>query len=115
MFLQFNANMAARVSSWICCDHTFNSAANIGFSQESDGRWARLFRSIFCVLGDNADVLHWRFIRGESFNEASDIFKDQNQRYQSLGRNVEGIVSGNCCKWRGMFSLILPDVPMKLD
>ena len=48
---RFHANMAARVSSWICCDHTFNSAANIGFSQEGDGRWVRLFSSIFCVLG----------------------------------------------------------------
>ena len=112
---RFHANMAARVSSWICCDHTFKSAANIGFSQESDGRWVRLFSSIFCVLGDNGDVLHWQFTRGESFNEVSDIFKDWNQRYQSLGRNVEGIVIDNCCKWRGMFSLILPDVPVKLD
>ena len=91
------------------------SAANIGFSQESDGSWVRLFNSIFCVLGDNGDVLHWRFTRGESFNEVSDIFKDLKQRYQSLERNLEGIVIDNCCKWRGMFSLVLPGVPVKLD
>lgn len=54
--------------------------------------------ALFFVVGDNGDVLHWRFTRGESFNEVSDIFKDLNQRYQSLGRNVEGIVIDNCCK-----------------
>ena len=111
----FHENMAARVSSWIFCDHTFKSAANIGFSQTSNGSWVRLFNSIFCVLGDNGNVLHWRFTRGESFDEVSDIFKDLKQRYQSLERDLEGIVIDNCCKWRGMFSLVLPGVPVKLD
>ncbi len=67
------------------------------------------------MSGDNGDVLHWRFTRGESFNEVSNIFKDLNQRCKSFGRNIEGIVIDNCCKWSGMFSFILPDVPVKLD
>ena len=65
----FHADMEHRISLWISCDHTFKSVANIGFCRSSDGSWVRLFRSIFCVMGGNGHVLHWRFTRGESFEE----------------------------------------------
>lgn len=112
---KFHTNMAGRTSSWISCDHTFKSVANIGFVQVSDGTWVRLFNSLFCVLGDNGNVLHWRFTRGESFREVSDIFTDLQRRFQSLEVNIEGIIIDNCCKWRGMFASVLPEVPVKLD
>ena len=112
---KFHTDMARRTSSWISCDHTFKSAANIGFVQECDNSWVRLFNSLFCVLGNNGDVLHWRFTRGESFREVSNIFTDLQQRFHSQGVNMEGIIIDNCCKWRGMFSSVLPGVPVKLD
>jgi hypothetical protein len=116
MFLpKFHADMACRTSSWISCDHTFKSAANIGFFQSSDGSWIRLFNSLFCVLGEKGDVLHWRFTRGESFKEVNDIFLDLKKRFVSQDVNMEGIIIDNCCKWRGMFSSVFPGVPVKLD
>jgi len=44
----FHTDMAVRTSSWISCDHTFKSSANIGFVRKSDGKWIKLF-SVFSV------------------------------------------------------------------
>ena len=74
-----------------------------------------MFWSIFCVLGDNGDILHWRFTRGQSFDEVRDIFADLRSRFITQGIQMDGIIIDNCCAWSGMFSSVLPGVPVKLD
>ena len=66
-------------------------------------------------MGGNGDVLHWRFTRGESFEEVREISMDLKKRFGSQNLNLEGVIIDNCCKWSGMFSLIFPGVPVKLD
>jgi hypothetical protein len=77
----FHADMEDHISLWISCNHTFKSVGNIGFCRSSDGSWVHLFRSIFCVMGENVEVLHWRFTRGESFEEVKEIFIDLKKRF----------------------------------
>lgn len=36
--------------------NTFKSAANIGFVRKRDGKWIKLFKCIFCVMGIDGRV-----------------------------------------------------------
>ena len=111
----FHDDMTSRTSDWIFCDHTFKSAANIGFIRESDGKWIKLFKCIFIVLGKGRDILHWRFTRGESFGEVRDIFIQLKDRLQANGVKLRGVVIDNCCKWQRGLAAIFPDIAIKLD
>jgi hypothetical protein len=111
----FYDDMAVRTSRWVACDHTFKSAANIGFTRQTDGRWIKAMKCIFIVLDNNGKIIHWRFTKGESFGEVSGIFKELKTRFEKLNNDLEGIVIDNCCKWRGQFFQIFPNVLVKLD
>ena len=104
--------MASRTSVWILCDHTFKSAANIGFLRESDGKclWIKLFKCVFIVIGEGGHILHWKFTRGESFEEVSDIFIQLKERLQA-----RDVVIDNCCKWKSSLTAIFPDDDIRLD
>ena len=106
----FHEDMASRTSVWIFCDHTFKSAANIGFVRESDGKWIKLLKSVFIVIGEGGHILHWKFKRGESFEEVRDIFIQLKERLQA-----RGVVIDNCCKWKSSLTAIFPDVDIRLD
>lgn len=108
-------DMTKRTSKWLACDHTFKSAANIGMTRESDGRWIKAMKCIFCVLGENGDVLHWRFTRGESFDEVREMFQELKVRHEKANVAIEGIIIDNCCKWKGLLSEMFPNVAVKLD
>ncbi len=45
----FYDDMISRTSMWLACDHTFKSAANIGFTRESDGRWIKAIKCVFII------------------------------------------------------------------
>ncbi|XP_028410080.1 uncharacterized protein LOC114532711 [Dendronephthya gigantea] len=112
----FYDDMACRTSRWLACDHTFKSAGNIGFTRESDGRWIKLMKCVFIVLDNNGKIIHWRFTKGESFNEVSGIFRELKDRFERLNTDLEGIVIDNCCKWRSQFqSQFFPNILVKLD
>ena len=106
----FHDDMASRTSVWIFCDHTFKSAANIGFVRESDGKWIKLFKCVFIVIGEGGHILHWKFTRGESFEEVRDIFIQLKERLQA-----RSVVIDNCCKWKSSLTAIFPDVDIRLD
>ena len=55
----FYNDMITRTSDWISCDHTFKSAANIGFNRKNDGKWIKVRKCLFCVLGKGSKILHW--------------------------------------------------------
>ena len=111
----FHEDMASRTSVWIFCDHTFKSAANIGFVRESDGKWIKLFKCVFIVIGEGGHILHWKFTRGESFEEVRDIFNQFKERLQTRGVKLRGVVIDNCCKWKSSLTAIFPDVDIRLD
>ena len=111
----FHDDMASRTSVWIFCDHTFKSAANIGFVRESDGKWIKLFKCVFIVIGEGGHILHWKFTRGESFEEVRDIFIQFKERLQTRGVKLRGVVIVSCCKWKSSLTAIFPDVDIRLD
>ena len=106
--------MAVRTSNWISCDHTFKSSANIGFVRKSDGKWIKLFKCIFCVMGIDGSVIHWLFTCGESF-EVKDLFLELRSRFNSRHILLQGIAIDNCLKWKGMLTGIFHNVQVKLD
>lgn len=106
----FHDDMASRTSVWIFCDHTCKSAANIGFVRESDGKWIKLFKCVFIVIGEGGHILQWKITRGESFEEVRDIFIQLKERLQA-----RGVVIDNCCKWKSSLTAIFPDVDIRLD
>jgi hypothetical protein len=93
----FHDDMASRTSVWLSCDHTFKSAANIVFFRESDGRWIKLFKCVFCVLGKNGQILHWRFTREESFQEVRGIFLELRSRLVVSGRDRNAVFYFSRC------------------
>ena len=111
----FFNDMTRRTSKWLACDHTFKSAANIGITRKSDGGWLKMMKCLFCVLGESGDVLHWRFTRGESFDEVKSIFGELKTRHENAKIPVEGVTIDNCCKWKGLLLQIFPGIVVKLD
>lgn len=99
----FYNDMITRTSDCISCDHTFKSAANIGFNRKNDGKWIKVRKCLFCVLGKGSKILHWRFTRGESFHEVSGMFEELKNRYENACTTLQGIIIDNCCKWKGLF------------
>lgn len=75
----------------------------------------KLFNFVFCILGKEGDILHWKFTHGESFDEVRTVFDEVKQRFNKVNFELKGIIINNCCKWKGMLSSIIHHVPVKLD
>lgn len=69
----------------------------------------------FLCDGYRRSVIHWRFTRGESFEEARDLFIELRSRYNYKNILCQGIVIDNCCKWKGMLTGIFHNIQVKLD
>ena len=61
---------------WLSCDHTFKTAANVGYKRESDGKWITQYKAVFCILNEQGQVLQWQFTAREKFEEVRDMFLD---------------------------------------
>ena len=94
-FAQAMSRLPAR---WMSCDHTFKSVANIGYKRPRDGKWMKLYNSVFCILNEKAEVLQWQFTRSENFHEISPMFLDLRRRLQYQNTLLEMIIIDNCCK-----------------
>ena len=66
-------------------------------------------------MGESGTILHWRFTRGESFDEVRDVFTQLRERLRENNVMLEGIIIHNCCKWKNMLSDAFPGVQIKLD
>ena len=71
--------MASRTSVWIFCDHTFKSAANIGFVRESDGKWIKLFKSVFIVIGEG-DISYTGKLHVVNLSKRLEVFSSSLRR-----------------------------------
>lgn len=47
---QMIAGSVPSEESWLSCDHTFKSVANIGVFRSADGKWVEQYSGLFCVL-----------------------------------------------------------------
>ena len=112
---KFAQAMSRQPARWISCDHTFKSVANIGYKRSSDGKWIRLYNSVFCILNENGNVIQWQFTKSENFNEVSKMFADLKERFQVQNSRLEGIMIYNCCKWKESLRRVFPGIPVKLD
>lgn len=113
--VKFAQAMSRQPARWISCDHTFKSVANIGYKRSSDGKWIRLYNSVFCILNENGNVIQWQFTKSENFNEVSKMFADLRERFQVQNSRLEGIMIDNCCKWKESLRRVFPGIPVKLD
>ena len=111
----FAQAMSRLLARWMSCDHTFKSVANIGYKRPSDGKWIKLYNSVFCILNEKGEVLQWQFTRSENFNEVSAMFSDLRRRLQCQNTLLEGIIIDNCCKWKEGLTRFFPETPIKLD
>ena len=107
--------MSRLPARWMSCDHTFKSIANIGYKRPSDGKWMKLYNSVFCILNEKAEVLQWQFTRSENFHEISAMFSDLRRRLQYQNTLLEMIIIDNCCKWKEGLNRLFPGTPIKLD
>jgi hypothetical protein len=108
---QFSSTKA----KWISCDHTFKTAANIGYQRDADKKWIKQYKAVFCILNEKGQVLQWQFTSSEGFDEVRPMFENLKERFENMGTKLSGIFVDNCCKWRDSLSQIFPDIPVKLD
>ena len=106
--------MSRLPARWMSCDHTFKSIANIGYKRPSDGKWIKLYNSVFSILNEKADVLQWQFTRSEKF-QISALFSDLRRRLQYQNTLLEVISKDNCSKWKEGLNCLFPGTPIKLD
>ena len=90
-------------------DHTFKVAANIGYVYEK--RWIKMFDSLFIVLNESGFVKSFKFTKGTSFDNVSDILT----QLASENSSVEYIFVDNCCSVRGLLQQKFPNAKVMLD
>ena len=100
----FNFHMSALTlpqgKTWLSCDHTFRTAANIGLVRQADSKWINQFKGLFCVLNSCGQVLTWRLTSSLAFSNVENLLVLLHQRLQSQGITVEHFYVDNCCAWR---------------
>ena len=100
-------------AKWITCDHTFKSVCNIGYTRSEDGKWINQYTSVFCVLNENGEVIHWQFTSSEGFEELRGLFTDI--KHKSENDPLSIICIDNCCKWDNLLKEIFPQTLIKQD
>ena len=108
-------DMTKRTSKSLACDHTFKSATNIGMTRESNRRWIKTMKCIFCVPGENRNVLHWRFTKGEPFEEVREMFQELNICHQNANAQLNEKSLITVANEKGLLSDIFPNLAVKLD
>jgi hypothetical protein len=57
---KFEELFSSTKAEWISCDHTYKTAANIGYKWDSDGKRITQYKAVFCILNDEkGQVLQW--------------------------------------------------------
>ena len=100
-------------ASAISCDHTFKSAANIGYKRAEDGKWIKQYNSVFCVINEHGEVISWQLTKSEGFSEVRELFVDLKKRFDLNSPKI--ICIDNCCKWRSLLEEIFPGTMIKQD
>ena len=95
----------------ISFDHTFKTAANIGYLRE-DHVWVPQYNSLFLVANREGQVLTWQLTKGTSFSQVKTILLDLKERAQ----HIQTVYIDECCKLREKVKSVFgPHVSVKLD
>lgn len=104
---------------WICCDHTFKSAMNIGIYQKktsSRAKWVKQFTALFLVLNDVGQALTWRLVEDTSYDSVAEVLDEVKQRLSDQKKVIREIYVDDCCKVRRKLQDIFGEqVMIKLD
>ena len=68
--------------TWLSCDHTFSSIANIGTVRRDDRKWITQYNGLFCVLNEVGQVLTWKLTRRLSFDHIEQQLMLLNERFK---------------------------------
>lgn len=104
---------------WICCDHTFKSAMNIGIYQQKTGsraKWVKQFKALFLVLNDVGQTLTWKLVQDTSYDSLLEVLGEIKQRFIDQEKVLREIYVDDCCKVRKKLEDIFGNqVMIKLD
>ena len=67
----YNARMSSFTGSWLCSDHIFKVAGNVGMWQK--GQWIRQFGSMFSIMNEEGILLPWQLTRGTGFSRVKHL------------------------------------------
>ena len=104
---------------WICCDHMFKSAMNIGMYQQKTGsqtKWVKQFKALFLVLNDVGQTLTWRLVQDTSYDSLGELLLEIKERLIKQGKELREVYVDDCCKSRKKIQNIFgDDILVKLD
>ena len=110
----YNAMMEAITGEWLSMDHTFKTAANVG-QWDINGKWRKIFNSVFLILNEKQEVLSWTLSKTTGFINVQQSLRKLRDRLAMNGIEVRGIIIDNCCQWKDLLRKIFGNVPIKLD
>ena len=114
--MQKYSNMMLKITgTWVLMDHTFKTAANIGY-WDKNRRWKTLFSSIFLVMNEKKEVMSWTLTKSTGFIHVRQSLYEVRNRMQKAAIPLSGIVIDNCCHWRELLQEMFgKTVLIKLD
>lgn len=111
---KYNTIMSAITGNWLTMDHTFKTAANIGY-WDKNGKWATLYGSVFLIMNEKKEVLSWVFTKTAGFIHVRHSLMKVKERCDRKKVSIHGLVIDNCCAWRALLEEIFGLIPVKLD
>ena len=101
-------------ASSLSADHTFKVSSNIGFW--CNGKWVRLYDSLFIVMNEAGVVMSWQLCKGTSFSAVEGLLHRLKDRLVTLGCSIGQFHIDNCCQWRAKLQSVFGnDTSVKLD
>ena len=101
------------VATSLSADHTFKVPVNIEFW--CNGRWVKLYDSLFIVMNEASIVVAWKLCKGTSFSVIEGLLKDLKERLDDQDCHIHQIYVDNCCQWRNKLNSIFEGSFIKLD
>ena len=109
----YHSRMCQMSASSLSADHTFKVSSNIGFWCE--GKWIKLYDSLFIVMNEIGVVLSWKQCKGTAFHKVEDLLISLKDRLHAQGCCINHFHVDNCCQWRHKLNSIFDGVSIKLD
>lgn len=114
-FLNSQMQCCTSDNGWLCIDHTFKVASNVGYLR-SDGKWITQYHSLFIVMNSHGCILSWQFTKSESTSEIRPLMQGLLRRSKKLNFTLTHVMLDNCCHWYSFLQDIFGvQIQVKLD
>ncbi|KAJ7353725.1 hypothetical protein OS493_032595 [Desmophyllum pertusum] len=100
----YSRRMHQMTASSLSADHTFKVSSNIGFW--CNGKWIKLYDSLFIVMNEIGIVTSWQLCKGTSFHGVQGLLHRLKDRLTSLGCSIGQFHIDNCCQWRAKLQAV---------